>query len=73
MVKQIRFRDLENNVTLGGILVDNEYIICGCCGGRIYLEDMEEFEIMEIYDKWVSLSDEIIGNQKKNEFFSKNT
>lgn len=61
MISQVRFRDLENNVTLGGILVDNEYIICGCCGGIIYL-DNEQYEIMEIYNKWVSLSDEIIGN-----------
>ena len=61
MVSQVKFLDNENNVTLGGILVDNEYIICGCCGGRIYL-DNEQYEIIEYYNTWVPLSDEIIGN-----------
>lgn len=61
MIKQIKFKDLENNVILGGILVDNEYIICGCCGGKIDLDD-DQYDIVEIYPNWVDLTDEIIGN-----------
>lgn len=72
MVKQIRFEDLVGDV-YGGLLVDNKYIICGHCGDIIedfcpLDEDIENFrdkyncKIIEIYDKWVPLSDEIIGN-----------
>lgn len=62
MVKQIRFEDLVGDV-YGGLLVNDEYIICGHCGQIIYLnENEEDYKIIEIYNTWVPLSDEIIGN-----------
>ena len=62
MVKQVRFRDIENDVILGGLLVDDELLICGCCGGEEYiLEDNDLFEILEVYDVWVDLSEPILG------------
>lgn len=59
--KQVKFKDFEG-VVLGGILVENEgIVICGCCGG---IFEIEEIEIVEVYDYWVDLSDDIIGDQK---------
>lgn len=63
MAKQIRFYDKENEVEHGGILLDNGDVICGCCGGLI---EADEFEldniVLEEYEDWVSLDEEIIGN-----------
>ena len=56
-MKQIKFRDVE--AVFGGILTDDNTIICGCCGGTF---DKDEVEILEIYDEWVDLSPEIIGD-----------
>ena len=57
-MKQIKF--IYDGVISGGILIDDNTIICGCCGG-IFKKD--EVEILEIYNTWVDLSAEIIGNQ----------
>lgn len=61
MVKQCKFKDKHNNVN-GGFLCDfdngDKYIICGCCGG---IFDLNEVEILEIYDNWINLSHEITG------------
>ena len=54
--KQVKFKDEEGNI-LGGILVDNKYIICGCCGGVL---EVEEVEILERYNYWVNISYEIM-------------
>ena len=72
MFRQCKFYDIENDAYLGGILTDDDDLICGCCGGYIPREEIcllgreqqEEdlYIVTEIYDKWVSLSDEIIGN-----------
>lgn len=61
--KQCKFDDLENKVTLGGILNEEEnYIICGCCGGVIDLtEEPLNYEIIKVYDSWLNISEEIIG------------
>lgn len=56
-MKQIKFRDDE--AIFGGILTDDNTIICGCCGGTF---EKNEVEILEIYDSWIDLSSEIIGN-----------
>lgn len=61
MIKQVRFVDGGGNIW-GGILVmvdDLPYIICGCCGSVL---ELDEVEILEEYDTWANLSDEIIGN-----------
>lgn len=62
VVQQIRFRDLygEPSISVGGILINDEYIICGCCGG-IFENDKEEIEILEKYDDWVDLDYMIKG------------
>lgn len=31
--KQIKFRVWPDDAPYGGILVDNKFVICGCCGG----------------------------------------
>lgn len=61
--KQCKFKDLENDTILGGILNEDEkYIICGCCGGIIDLsEEPSDYEIIKIYDNWLNISEEIIG------------
>lgn len=54
--KQVKFIDTEGEEQ-GGILVDNKYIICGCCGGV--------FEVDEVHYSplpWVNISKEIIGD-----------
>lgn len=63
MAKQIRFKDLENNVIHGGILLDDGNVICGCCGGL--LEGIEEgttWKALEVYNYWVELDAEICGD-----------
>lgn len=62
-VKQIRFYDTENETELGGFLVDNKYIICGCCGTVLGEKGDEDYPILEIYPEWADLSDYIIGDE----------
>lgn len=61
MIKQCRFID-DDKMVCGGILCDfdngDKYIIDGCCG-RIF--DPNKVEIIQVYDSWVSLSNEIMG------------
>lgn len=61
VTKQIRFRCIGEDNYNGGILVDDGkevVIICGCCGGIIENEDIEDFCP---YDEWVNISNEIMG------------
>ena len=62
--KQVKFQDSEGTI-FGGILVDtgNEsFIICGCCGGIFPMdEEGEEFKLIQVYEDWVSISEEIAG------------
>ena len=55
----VKFKDLESNTILGGILTDEGNIICGCCGGLIERDDLQ-FEIVEILP-WIDISNEILG------------
>ena len=55
--QQVKFKDSEGQI-LGGILVNNEFIICGCCGGVF---EVEEVTILERYKVWLNISDEIKG------------
>ncbi len=61
--KQCKFKDFENETILGGILNEDEnYIICGCCGCIIDLkEEPFDYEIIKVYDSWLNISEEIIG------------
>ena len=60
MIRQIKFRDGIGDTILGGIQLDNGDIICGCCGG-VFEADDPDIEIIEVFNDWVSISDEIIG------------
>ena len=62
-MKQVKFKDTDNNMTHGGILLDNGDIICGCCGGLIPADEQDTdhgFELIEIYDYWVDIDEAII-------------
>lgn len=64
-MKQVRFKDLENNVIHGGIMTDEGDIICGCCGGLIEADELEgenkTHVILEIFHDWINLDEEICG------------
>lgn len=61
-IEQCRFRDKSNDEDwIGGILVDKQYIICGECGSVLLLEEYDDLEV-EVYDHWVSISEEIMGD-----------
>ena len=55
--KQVEFTP-DGEEVFGGILCDNEFIICGCCGG-VY--EKGEVTILKTFNLWVPLSDEILG------------
>ena len=66
MWKQVKFKDPDGTI-LGGIALYEEQadgvadltgVICGCCGGVF---QYDEVEIIEKYENWIPLSDEIIG------------
>lgn len=58
-VKQVKFKVIEDSDEIfGGIMVDNEYIICGCCGAVFEIDDVI---ICKIYESWLNISEEIIG------------
>ena len=62
-MKQIKFRDIENDVVCGGIRLDDGDVICACCGGLIPADEQNaeyNFELIEEYDNWVDFSHEII-------------
>ena len=68
-MKQVKFLDKENDVIHGGILDDEGNVICGCCGGLIEKEDIGDapnctHKILTIYDVWINLDDEILGDDK---------
>lgn len=62
--KQVKFEDADG-VTYGGILVNtgNEsFVICGCCGGIWPMdEEGEEFKLIQVYEDWMNISEEIAG------------
>lgn len=58
-MEMVKFKDLESNTILGGILTDEGNIICGCCGGLIEKDD-SQFEIVEKLS-WIDISNEILG------------
>lgn len=55
-MKQILFQDKESGLNHVGILMDDGDVICGCCGGLVPADEVNEMvTIIEIYDKWISL------------------
>ena len=60
MIKQIKFLDKRENEILGGLLLENNDILCGCCGCIIPSDEQDDIEIIEIYSNWKNISDTII-------------
>ncbi len=61
ITKQVKFVDVDEHTIHGGILIiqgDEQYIICGCCGGVFEIEDVE---IVKEFPDWIDISDSIIG------------
>ena len=59
MNKQVIFMDNEGNVCSGIWNQDRDEIICGCCGGTI---ESGDFVLLNIYDEWLNITDEICGD-----------
>lgn len=60
---QVKFKDVDNDIIHGGILMDNGSIICGCCGCIIESDEIgdgKSHEILKKYDSWVNLDHDII-------------
>lgn len=60
--KQVKFLDKNSQEVLGGILIDDETLICGCCGGVFDRDEWEDsgIEILKEYNNWANISNEII-------------
>lgn len=61
-VKQVKFyeTEYEEPEMLYGILLDDRYLICSCCGSIWDLEyDPDEICIVEIYEDWEDFSEAI--------------
>lgn len=63
MAQQVKFYDPDNDMEVGGILLEDGTLIDGCSGGEISKKSQEEngFEITEVFETWVDINDEIIG------------
>lgn len=59
-IEQVYFYHSEDDEFYGGILIDDKYVICGCCGGVFDLEDGK----IKIYEKlpWIDISEAILGD-----------
>lgn len=55
-IKQVKFKDVDGKI-YGGILIDDEYVICGCCGGVLEKDEVKILAVLE----WLPISDEILG------------
>lgn len=63
-MKQIKFRDTENDIVYGGIRLDNGDVICACRGCLIPKNEQtieQGFELLEEYDEWLDLTEYITG------------
>lgn len=61
LTKQCAFKD-EDGTIFGGIYVEigeEKYVICGCCGGVMEMDDIEE---LYLFDEWNNISEEIIDS-----------
>ena len=63
-MKQIMFRDTDNNVIHGGIRLDDGDVICCCCGGLIPSDEQTPelgFELIKEFCNWINLDDAILN------------
>ena len=65
-MKQIKFHEVGEDIEIGGILLDDGNIVCGCCGS---LFEPEDVEIIKEYENWIDLSEEIKGDESLEEVF----
>jgi tetrahydromethanopterin S-methyltransferase subunit A len=64
----VRFYDVHDGIWRGGVAL-NDFIICGCCGAIIDIEDLIKDAVrfgMHFDDvikelEWIDISDEITG------------
>lgn len=56
--EQVIFKDGEGNL-LGGILVDDSWVICGECGGTCPIDEVE----IVAHLSWADISDAIGGDE----------
>lgn len=65
-MKQCMIYDKANNVSHGGILLDNGDVICGCCGGLIPADEIggekNDTVILKVFEHWIDLTAEICGD-----------
>ncbi len=70
-MKQVMFYDKANDKIHGGLLTDDENIICGCCGGIIPADEIggedDDHEILKVYDSWVNLDEAICRDDLPND------
>ena len=59
-MKQIKFHEVGEDIEIGGILLDDGNIVCGCCG-RLF--EPGDVEIIREYENWIDLSEEIKGDE----------
>ena len=62
--KQVKFFDKETQEIHGGILINDETLICGCCGGVFIKDEWNDFDIVIVteYNTWMNLDEEIMGS-----------
>lgn len=58
MTKQVLFLDLEG-VVHAGLLLNDGYIVCGCCGS---LMEPGDYLLLHVYKEWVDIEEEICGD-----------
>ena len=59
-MKQIKFHEVGEDIEIGGFLLGDGNIVCGCSGG---LFEPDEVEIIKEYENWIDLSEEIKGGE----------
>lgn len=55
---QVKFYDKDNDTINYGILINDNTIICACCGG-VFDVNEDDVVILKKYNYWVDFSNEI--------------
>ena len=63
-VKQVLFVGENSEGVQAGIMLENGFVICACCGGVF---EPDEVEILKVFDFWVDFS-EWIGEPDLGEY-----
>ena len=56
-IEEVESDIVTENVVIGGIAYE-DFIICGECGGRV---DLSDVEAIYIFNDWISINEEILG------------